>query len=594
MWVLRFYFLSEYHLIYYIQLKEFCQVILMRKNYFLLSLFIYFSLNSSAQFTRYIVKFKDKTGTPFSINNPSQFLSVRAIARRTKQHIVIDETDLPVVPRYIDSVRVSGNVQILDESKWLNQVCIATDDSAAILKINSFPFVITTQPLKRSANSQITNRHESGEKTTRNKFNEQINNISSPSGISDDHYAYGNSYDQIHIHNGEYLHNKGFHGEGMLIAILDAGFYHYQSLPAFDSVNMNRQVIDTYDFVDNETSVNEDYFHGMMVFSIIAGNIQGQLVGSCPNAKFLLYRSEDVYTESPVEEQYWAAAAERADSAGADIITTSLGYSTFDNPVFDYTYSDMNGHTTLIAKEATMAARKGMIVLAAAGNEGNNSWHFITTPADADSIITVGAVNSSGVVAPFSSFGPSGDGRVKPTAASVGWGTAISSTTGSIVAGDGTSFATPDLAGLVTCLWQAFPEFTNMEIINAVEKSSSIYNTPNDRIGYGIPDFQKAYSDLNQQRMARADSILGNNKIKIYPNPFKDNFTVLIKPQRTSTGTFRLYDAVGKLYFIKQISLQEGITQFIYFNKIQTMQKGLYILRFSDGISKQSFKLIAQ
>lgn len=567
----------------------------MRKNYFLILLFLFFSLHSSAQFTRYIVRFKDKDGTPFSINNPSQFLSARAIARRARQHIAIDETDLPVVPRYIDSVRLSGNVQILDESKWLNQVCIATTDSAAILKINSFPFVITTQPLKRKDNSQITTRDESGERITRNKFNEQIKNISSALGITDDHYAYGNSYAQIHIHNGEYLHNKGFHGEGMLIAILDAGFYHYQSLPAFDSVNANRQVIDTYDFVDNETSVNEDYFHGMMVFSIIAGNIPGQLVGSSPNAKFLLYRSEDVYTESPVEEQYWAAAAERADSTGADIITTSLGYSTFDNPVFDYTYSDMNGHTTLIAKEATMAARKGMIVLAAAGNEGNNSWHFITTPADADSIITVGAVNSSGVVAPFSSYGPSSDGRVKPTAASVGWGTAVSSTTGPIVAGDGTSFATPNLAGLVTCLWQAFPEFTSMEIINELEKSSSIYNNPDDRIGYGIPDFQKAYDDLNQQRILRnADSVLGNNSIKIYPNPFNDNFTILIKPRRTSTGTFRLYDIVGKLYFVKQIPLQEGITQVIYFNAMQPMQKGVYILRFSDGTNKQSFKLMVQ
>jgi subtilisin family serine protease len=565
----------------------------MRKNYFLFSLFIFFSLNSSAQFTRYIVKFKDKNGTPFSINNPSQFLSARAIERRARQHIAIDETDLPVTPRYIDSVRLSGNVQILDESKWLNQVCIATTDSAAIEKINSFPFVITTQPLKRIYNSQSIRRNDSDERITRNKFIEKTNTIASPAGITGDHFDYGNSYDQIHIHNGEYLHNKGFHGEGMLIAIIDAGFYHYQSLPAFDSVNINHQIIETYDFVNNEVSVNEDYYHGMQVFSIIAGNIPGQLVGSCPKADFLLYRSEDVSSESPVEEQYWTAAAERADSAGADIITTSLGYNTFDNPVFDYTYSDMNGHTTLIAKAATLAAKKGMILLNAAGNEGNNSWHFITTPADADSTISVGAVNNEGIVASFSSYGPSADGRVEPVAASVGEGTAVSSTTGPVVTGNGTSFATPNLAGLVACLWQAFPEFTNMEIINEIKKSSSTYNDPDDRIGYGIPDFQKAYDELNQQKILRdADSILGNSNIKIYPNPFKNNFTILIKPQHTSTGTFKMYDANGKLYFTKQISLQQGITQVINFSGMQPLQKGLYILRFSDGNNNQSIKLM--
>jgi subtilisin family serine protease len=379
----------------------------------------------------------------------------------------------------------------------------------------------------------------------------------------------------------------------MLIAIIDAGFYHYKTLPAFDTVNLRHQVIETYDFVDNQTSVDEDFYHGMMCFSIIAGNIPGQLVGSCPNADFLLYRSEDAATESPVEEQYWAAAAERADSAGADVITTSLGYSTFDNPVFDHTYADMDGHTTLVARAATLAARKGMIVLAAAGNDGEDSWHFIATPADADSIITVGAVDGSGAVAPFSSYGPSSDGRVEPVAASVGWGTAISSTTGPIQLGNGTSFATPNLAGLVTCLWQAFPGFSNREIIEAVKKSSSLYTTPDNRVGYGIPDFQKAYDDLNQQKILRnAAEILGNDPIRVYPNPFRDQFTVLIKPQRTATGNFSIYDAAGRLFASRQISLREGQIQFISFTGMPSLQKGIYILRFSDGKNKQSFKLL--
>jgi serine protease AprX len=567
----------------------------MRKKTFVIVFIVFLSQNSSAQFTRYVVKLKDKAGTPYSVDDPAKFLSVRSVSRRSKQHIPIDETDLPVSPQYIDSIRLSGNVVILDQSKWLNQVCIATTDSSAIDKINRFPFVVATRPLKRTANSKLVLRNKWEDSITKNKFSERSSDINSPLSprhVSGDYYSYGDAFDQVHIHKGEYLHNKGFHGEGMLIAILDAGFYHYQSLPAFDSVNLRRQVVETYDFVNNETSVNEDHYHGMMCFSIIGGNISGQLVGTCPNANFLLYRSEDVDSESPVEEQYWAAAAERADSAGADVITTSLGYNTFDNPVFNYSYSDMNGHTTLIAREATMAARKGMIVLAAAGNEGNDTWHFIITPADADSIISVGAVNSLGEPAAFSSYGPSSDGRVEPVAASVGEGTFVSSTTGPIIAGNGTSFATPNLAGLVTCLWQAFPEFTNTEIINAVKKSSSIYNNPDDRIGYGIPDFQKAYDDLYHQRIVRAEMILGNQNIKIYPNPFKDNFTVIIKPMHTSPGNFKIYDVSGKLYFIKQVALQAGVTQIINFTGVPAFQKGMYILRFSDGISKESFKLM--
>jgi hypothetical protein len=255
----------------------------------------------------------------------------------------------------------------------------------------------------------------------------------------------------------------------------------------------------------------------------------------------------------------------------------------------------MNGHTSLIAKAAMVAAKKGMIVVAAAGNEGNKAWHFITTPADADSILTVGAVDGSGAVAGFSSYGPSSDGRIKPTVASVGAGTAVSSVTGPVETGNGTSFATPNLAGLVTCLWQAFPEFTNMEIIEAVKQNSSIYTTPDNRIGYGIPDFQKIFDSLSRQRSLRnARIILGNNKIKIYPNPFKDNLTVLINPDHTANGIFRLFDAGGKLYFTKRIPLKEGSLQIINFNELPPLQKGMYILHFNDGFSRQSFKIILQ
>src|SRR4029079_721960 len=224
------------------------------------------------QFTRYIVRFKDKAGTPNTINNPLQYLSAKAIARRARQNIAIDETDLPISPRYTDSVRLAGNVTILDKSKWLNQVCIQTTDAAALAKINSMAFVINSQPLMRPVNAPAA---------VGNKLNEEIDSITTSQAANNilDFYNYGNSYAQIHIHEGEYLHDKGFHGEGMLMAILDAGFYHYLSLPAFDSVRNNNQVIETYDYVANEVSVDEDHTHGMQCFSIIGGNMPGQLVG---------------------------------------------------------------------------------------------------------------------------------------------------------------------------------------------------------------------------------------------------------------------------------------------------------------------------
>jgi serine protease AprX len=560
----------------------------MKNIYTLLIVFVFLTLNSSAQFTKYIIRFKDKAGTPFTINNPSAYLSAKAIDRRTKQNIAIDETDLPLTPRYIDSIRLAGAVTILNKSKWLNQVCIQTTDSLALVKINSLPFVIASQPVMRPVSIQNTRN---------NKFNEEINSIISLQSVNniEDFYNYGNSYPQIHIHEGEYLHDKGFHGEGMSIAILDAGFYHYLSLPAFDSVRNNDQVKETYDYVANETSVDEDHFHGMMCFSIMAGNIPGQLVGSSPKANYYLYRTEDASTESPVEEQYWAAAAERADSIGVDVISTSLGYNQFDNPVFNHTYADMNGNTTIIARAADLAAKKGMIVVVAAGNEGTTAWHFIITPADADSVLAVGAVDASGNVGGFSSYGPSSDGQVKPAVASVGVGTAISSATGPIISGNGTSFATPNIAGLITCLWQAFPEFTNMEIIQAVEKSSSIYNAPNDRIGYGIPNFHIAYDELAKQLALRnINTVLGNKWIKAFPNPFPDNFNIAIKPQLTGNGVFHLYDTNGKLYLTKKVPIEHGVPQLIPFNMIHPLQRGIYFVTFSDGQNKESLKLVVQ
>lgn len=499
----------------------------MKKTFFLLFIFFSVVYTSNAQFSKYIIRFKDKGGTPFSISNPSQFLSARSIARRTRQNITIDSTDLPITPRYIDSVRSAGSVIILNRSKWLNQVCIQTTDAAALAKINSFSFVLTAQPLMRPQPAPADT----------NKFKETLTPSSpqTPQGTAD-FYNYGASLPQIHIHQGEFLHNAGFRGDGMLMAVIDDGFRNYLTVTAFDSARNTNRIIETYDFVNNETSVNEDDAHGMMCFSIIAGNLPGQFVGSCPNAKYFLYRTEDINSEYPIEEQNWLAAAERCDSIGIDVISTSLGYTTFNNPVFNHTYADLNGKITIAARGAAFTGKKGIISVVAAGNDGTGTWHYVGTPADADSIVTVGATTTAGIVAGFSSYGPASDGRVKPTVASVGQGTVLVNSGGQVTAGNGTSFATPNMAGLITCLLQAFPEFNNIAIIDAITRSSTKFTAPDDRVGYGIPDMKIAFIYLLKKLYTQQGSII-NCKTELQLTAKGDSTNPLIVERKFASET---------------------------------------------------------
>ena len=457
-----------------------------------LAISLCFCFQSNAQFNRYLISFKDKAGTSFSLNNPGQFLSQRSIERRNRYNIAIDSSDLPVNNSYIESVRSAGNVTILNVSKWLNQISIFTTDATALTAINNLPFVTSALPIA-SRNSN----------TSFNKiFDTNFNDLPSDNTnkVTGNTFNYGVSGAQIRIHNGQFLHNHGFRGENMQLAVIDAGFYHYDVLPTFDSVRNNNQILGTWDFVDREESVSEDDSHGMHCLSTIAANMPGTFVGTAPKTSFYLFRTEDVSSEYPIEEHNLAVAAERADSLGVDLCSISLGYTNFSEPSFDYSYNDMNGNTTISAKAVDVAAKKGMLMVIAAGNEGNNSWRYISTPADADSCLTIGAVDTIGRVASFSSYGPSSDNRIKPNVAAVGRNAVVAnSITGLPTFGSGTSYACPNMAGITTCLWQAFAEASNMQIINTLQKSSNIYSNPNDRIGYGIPDVKKAFVMLQKE-----------------------------------------------------------------------------------------------
>jgi subtilisin family serine protease len=550
---------------------------------FLFGILLLLSINeTNAQFPKLIVQFTNKSGTPYSINTPSQYLSARAIARRTRYNIAIDSFDLPIVPRYIDSVLSKGPVTLLSKSKWLNQVLIQCTDQPTLNRIMALPFVKSVQGVGYRPSAQPV------------RFKDSVNTAElAPLAYRTnvDNYNYGNSYNQVHIHEGEFLHNLGFDGKGMMIGVLDAGFNSYKTITAFDSVRMNGQILGERDFVAYDNSVNEDDTHGMYCLSTMCANRPGRMVGTAPKANYWLVRTENAATEFPIEEHNWVVGAEFVDSCGADMISSSLGYNTFDDASFNHHYAQFYQNATMVSKGATQAAKKGMIVMNSAGNEGTNSWKYLIFPADADSVCAVGAVSQSGIVVGFSSYGY--PGKVKPNIASVGGGTVIAGFGNNPTTGNGTSFANPNIAGLIACLWQAFPEFNNMEILDAVYKSSSIYTAPNDRIGYGIPNMRLAYQALDQKR---SSATFANGWLQVRPTLFNNTNTLLVKLKAQENGRIgiRLIDMMGRVMDkIETTITQNNIYQFSFRNA-NALARGVYFVQYVGTTEKKTIRVLKQ
>ena len=538
-----------------------------------------------AQYTRHIIELTDKKGSIHTLSNPQTFLSPETIARRKQFNIAIDSSDLPVSKVYLDSISKAGKVEIINTSKWLNQVLIKTSDQAALNKISQFPFVKKRSPIANRPSS--INQEKFIETVTETNVSQTIAATKATT------LNYGNSIKQVNIHEGEFLHNKGFQGNGIKIAVLDAGFFKYQNIAAFDSLKINGQLKMTWDFVDNNASVNEDDAHGMQCLSVLAANLPGAFVGTAPAASYYLFRTEDAATEFPVEEQNWLAAAERADSIGVQMISSSLGYNTFDDASFNYTYADMNGKKTMITRGATMASNKGMIVMNSAGNSGSTAWKYLIAPADAVDVLAVGAVNNLKQVAPFSSFGPSSDNRVKPDIASVGWNTFLINTNGNVAQANGTSFSNPNIAGLVACLWQAFPEFSNKEIIETVRKSSARYNNPDARTGYGIPNMRLAYGMLEKEsNIRKAKGILKADRLKVYPNPITDDFTIVYNGKNNGKLSLQLLSIEGKLIRNLSYDVLENEYYFFNVNGMGALAPGQYILSYQDSVGAGSLRIM--
>ena len=424
---------------------------------------------------KYRISLKDKAATEYSLKKPEKYLSAKAIERRRKQNLPIDSTDLPVCRKYIDEIRKQG-VKIVVTGKWDNFVTVSCNDTTLIDRIAALPFVLSTEKVWISPGA--------GKPSMATERDSVLNQPTMhPDSI------YGRAITQIQMSNGDKLHEAGFKGQGMTIAVIDAGFHNVDKITAMQNI----RILGTKDFVNQQADIFAESSHGMSVLSCIGMNRPDIMTGTAPEASFWLLRSEDEYSEHLVEQDYWSAAVEFADSVGVDVINTSLGYYSFDDKSKNYKYRDLDGRHALMSRQASHIADKGMILVCSAGNSGAGSWKKITPPGDADNVLTVGAIDKRAVLATFSSVGNTADHRVKPVA--VGVGSDVIRTDGNQGRANGTSFSSPIMCGMVTCLWQACPTLTAKEVIELVRRSGDRAGFPDNIYGYGVPDMWKAYND---------------------------------------------------------------------------------------------------
>lgn len=424
----------------------------------------------------YRLYLKDKNHSPFTLSRPDAYLSQRALERRKRQGIAVDSTDLPVSPAYVESVRSAG-LMVLGTSRWHNTILVSSPTDNVREEVRKLPFVKRCLKLYVSPDSMLFIPRSNIEQL---KPNDSVS-----------HSIYGDGWKQIKPTNGYKLHELGFRGKGKLIAILDAGFHNADRIPAMKAI----PVVATADFAPRRAqSIFAEHNHGTMVLSVMGTNQRGKMTGTAPEADYALIRTEDTNTETRAEEDSWTMGAEYADSIGADLINSSLGYTHWDGDSIGPYYRDLNGRTSFVSQTASMLASKGIVLCSAAGNEGCTQWHKISVPADANDILTVGAVSQDSTIALFSSLGPSQDGRVKPDVCGPGEGVSVIDGAGALTTNNGTSFASPIICGLVACLWQALPGLNAKQIIDIVRSSADRHQWPDNVFGYGIPDFMKAYN----------------------------------------------------------------------------------------------------
>lgn len=523
------------------------------KKLFTLGFFFLFLITFAQEFV--LVKFADKPSASTYLSNPTSMLTQKSIDRRTKYNIPITEQDVPVEQSYINQV-VNLGIQPVAISKWFNGV-FAELTSSQIAQVQNLPFVQGIESFVKQTSEPINPLV--GNKHTVETFD----------------YNYGVTNQQVKQLKLDYLHNLGFTGEGISIAVIDGGFPGVDQVEGFAYLRNNNQIKGGYNFVDNSDFFYTRDSHGTVVLSTIGGYLENQFVGTAIDADFYLYISEKVEEEIPHEEAWWIAAAERADYEGVDVINTSLGYSEFDDWRYNYSYEDMDGQTAFITRGAQIAAQKGIMLVNSAGNSGMNFWHYITAPADGKDVFTIGAVDEWGIPGGFSSYGPSSDGRVKPDVAARGVAAFLIRPNGDIHASNGTSFSSPIMAGAMACFLQAFPNKDLAELREAVRKSAHLYPQSDNQMGFGIPDFSKAHNLMM--------SVKENDKAQfvLYPNPTQNE--IYISSDKL-IQQIEVLNFEGKL--LKKLNVKEKLS-------LNELPIGVYMIKvnFEDG-SSTSKKII--
>lgn len=528
---------------------------------------LFCALAGNAQTNRYMVFFKDKEGSLFSESSPLEFLSEKAIARRIREDVDITAQDFPVNSTYVSGVSNTG-ADVFYATRWMNGILVQCDQSL-IASIQSLPFVDHVEfvapqaKLQKNGRLRITQRRKSGSNGVRTQTQLQMLGIPQ-------------------------MHADGFKGEGIDIALFDGGFFGVNVSQPFQHVFAEGRYHDvlSHDFVENTDNVFQYDDHGTEVFSVIAADIPGQFTGGAPESNFQLYVTEDDGPEHRIEEYNWLFAAERADSAGVDIISSSLGYYDFDITSMNYSTGQMDGRTAVSSRAAQFAADRGIIVVASAGNEGNiPSWRIITAPADAEGVIAVANVTTSGVASGSSSVGPSADGRIKPDVAALGSGVTVVQSNGTISTASGTSVAAPLITSLVAGVRQAYPDLTSKEIIALIKSTASRATDPNNSVGYGIPNYESIKNLLAENTQTEL--------FTVYPNPAKDTLVVSpIDPDTVTSCRVEIVNSIGQQIISSEVA-------FTWLNRtyrtdISGFASGLYFVRISFEEQKFVFKLVKE
>lgn len=552
----------------------------------LILLFLAISFTAMAQLegTRYVVIFKDKNNSPFSYDRPLEFLSQKAIDRRAKFNIPFDKHDLPVNPSYVTQVKQAGG-EIVGTLKWFNGVILKNPSETVLANIAALSFVKEVLPGLPKTTKGIENTLgnydiEGIPPYSFSQNNEYYPRYKSQTGVFD----YGNALNQIAMIKMDELHNLGYTGKGITIGVLDGGFANTNIINGFDSLFLQNRILGTFDAAEkgNDVFASTMNGHGTSVLSVMGANRPGLIVGSAPHASYWLIRTEVTGQESRIEEYQWSIGAAFADSVGVDVINSSLGYTEFDNSLYNYTYEMMDGNTAIVTRAADIAVSKGILVVNSAGNEGSSQWKYIGAPADGDSVLTVGATNYKGHWASFSSWGPTFDGRIKPDVSAQGSGTWLLMSTGTAQGGNGTSFSSPLIAGSMACLMQALPNYSPMKLIKLIRSTSSYSSNPNDTLGYGIPNFKLALttSGINNPDYTKKSLTL-----------YRSSETQLTLLSAVSLGksVIEIYTASGSLAIKEDLNITQG-SQTITLPK--SLSSGVYIIRVSSNDFRESHKIV--